>query len=165
MDSKTQLLKQFDLLDRWFKNSLMNLTDEETNQRIDPKINHIKYVAGHLFHSNYSFARMAGLKVETKWDELFAGRGQSKALDNYPYPTIKEIIAEWDNLFPKVREGLARLSEEVLSNEVPSPIAQSGIFNSSIRDLWTFLNFHQAYHIGQIGMLRKGLGKETMKYQ
>lgn len=165
MDSKTQLLKQFDLLDRWFKNALANLSDEETNQRIDPKMNHIKYISGHLFHTNYAFAQFAGIQVETKWNDLFAGQGKTKALDNYNYPDIKEIIAEWNKLFPQVKYGLANLSEEALSKEVPSPIAQSGIFDSTIRDLWTFLNYHQAYHIGQIGILRKGLGKETMKYQ
>ena len=165
MESKTQLLKQFDLLDRWFKNSLANLSDEETNQRIDSKMNHIKYIAGHLFHSNYIFAQFAGVKVEPKWNELFSGQGKTKALDNFPYPNISEIIAEWDIVFPKVRDGLANLTEDILNKEVPSPIAQSGIFDSTIRDLWTFLNFHQAYHIGQIGILRKGLDKETMKYQ
>ncbi len=164
MSSKKQLLKQFDLLDRWFKNSLVNLSDEETNQRVDQKMNHIKYLAGHLFHTNYAFAQLAGIKVETKWDDLFAGLGKTKALDNYPYPDIKEIKAEWDKVFPQVREGLKNLSEEVLNREVPSPIAQSEIFDNTIRDLWTMLNFHQAYHIGQIGILRKGLGKDTMKY-
>ena len=165
MESKTQLLKQFDLLDRWFKNSLANLSDEETNQRISPGMNHIKYIAGHLFHTNYVFTQFAGVKVEPKWNDLFSGQGKTKALDDYPYPHISEIIAEWDVLFPMVRNGLANLPEEILNKEVPSPIAQSGIFDSTIRDLWTFLNFHQAYHIGQIGILRKGLGKETMKYQ
>lgn len=165
MDSKTQLLKQFDLLDRWFKNSLINLSDKETNQRVHPAMNHIKYIAGHLFHTNYIFAQFAGVKVETKWNDLFAGQGKTKALDNYPYPDINEIIAEWDKLFPIVRNGLANLSEELLNKEVPSPIAQSGIFDNTIRDLWTFLNYHQAYHIGQNGILRKGLFKETMKYQ
>ncbi|MCO5277889.1 MAG: DinB family protein [Saprospiraceae bacterium] len=165
MDSKTQLLKQFDLLDRWFKTALDNLSDKETNQRIDPKMNHIKYIAGHLFHTNYIFAQFAGVKAEPKWSDLFAGQGKTKALDNYPYPDINEIIDEWEKLFPQVRAGLSNLSEEILNKEVPSPIAQSGIFDSTIRDLWTFFNYHQAYHIGQIGLLRKGLGKETMKYQ
>lgn len=165
MDSKTQLLKQYDLLDVWFKNSLVGFNDEEANRRIDRKMNHVKYLAGHLFHTNYSFARLAGLKTETKWDDLFAGLGKTKAKDNFPYPTIEEIMAEWDKLFPVVRAGLASLTEEMLDRELPpSAVGRSGIFNSSARDLWTFLNFHQAYHIGQIGILRKGFGKETMKY-
>lgn len=165
MDSKTPLLKQFDLLDRWFKNSLVDFTDEETNRRIDPKMNHVKYIAGHLFHTNYSFARFAGLKLETKWDDLFAGLGKTKAKDNFPYPSIEEIIAEWNKLFPVVREGLASLTEEMLDHELPAtPISRSGIFNNTIRDTWTFLNLHQAYHVGQIGILRKAFGKETMKY-
>lgn len=28
----------------------------------------------------------------------------------------------------------------------------------------TLLNHHQAYHIGQIGILRRGFGKEPMEY-
>lgn len=165
MEIQTQLLKQFDLLDRWFKNSLADLSDDDTNLRIDPKMNPIKYIAGHLYNTLSIFAQISGANVEVKWTDLFAGQGKTKALDDYPYPNINEIKEEWSKVFPKVKEALSRLTEEMLSQEIPSPIAQSGIFDSTIRDLWTFLNFHQAYHIGQIGILRKALGKDTMKYQ
>lgn len=163
--NKKQLLSQYDLHYRWFMNSLEGFSDEETNKRLDKKMNHIKYLAGHLMNSQYSFAMIAGIKVEKKWDELFSGLGKSKALDGYPYPSIEEIKNEAAVLYHKIKKGLEELPNEVLEKEYPgSLIAKSGIFDASIGDLWAFLNMHQAYHLGQIGILRKGFGKETMEY-
>lgn len=165
MSSKKQLLAQYDLHCKWFHNALADFTDEEVNQRLDKNMNHVKYLAGHLLNSQYAYAMIGDIKVERKWDELFAGRGKSRAKDNFPYPTIEEIKAEWDQLQPTVRSGLEALPEETLKKELPgSPVAQLGVLDSTIGDLWAFLNLHQVYHIGQIGILRKGFGKEAMKY-
>lgn len=165
MNSKKQLLAQYVLNGTWFNNVLTGFADEETNRRISPDMNHVKYLAGHLFTSLYSFAMIAEIQVEKKWGELFAGVGKSKALDHYEYPSIEEIRAEWARVFPLVKRGLEALPEEGLQKEFPaSPVAGFGILDATIGDLWAFLNLHQAYHIGQIGILRRGFGKDPMKY-
>ncbi|HEX5552073.1 MAG TPA: DinB family protein [Chitinophagaceae bacterium] len=165
MNSKKHLLAQYKVHCRWFSNALDGFSDEEANRRINPNMNHAKYLAGHLLNAQYGFAMIAGITVERKWDELFAGRGQSKARDHFPYPTIDEILTEWNMLYPVVMDGLEALSEEVLQQEFSaSPVAGYGVLDSTIGDLWAFLNLHQAYHIGQIGIVRRGFGKEPMKY-
>jgi hypothetical protein len=165
MQGKKELLAQYLLHARWFSNALEGFTDGETNQRIHPDMNHVKYLAGHLLHSQYGFAMIAGVAVDRKWDDLFAGRGKSKARDNFPYPTIEEIKDEWEQLYPVIKNGLEALPEDTLQKDLPSsPVAGFGILDSSIGDLWAFMNLHQAYHIGQIGILRRGFGKDPMKY-
>lgn len=166
MNSQKQLLAQFDSIYIWFKNALIDFTDEETNKRLNKNMNHVKYIAGHLLNSQYAFAMIGGVKVERKWDELFAGRGKTKALDDFPYPSIEEIKKEWEQLYPSVREGLDKLKDDDLNKEIPdSPLSQSKVFDTTVGDLWAFLNIHQIYHLGQIGILRRGFGKEPMKYR
>lgn len=165
MSSKKRLLAQYVVHSNWFEKALKDFSDEETNSRVNPDMNHVKYLAGHLFHAQYSFAFIAGLKMETKWDELFAGRGKSKAKDHFPYPTITEIKTEFGQLYPLVKKALEAMTEEDLEKRMPeSPVAKTGIFDDTLGDLWAFLNLHQAYHIGQIGILRRGFGKEPMRF-
>src|SRR5690554_3640942 len=111
------LLIQFDLHHRLYNNVLKGFTDEESNLRLhqNKNINHVKYLAGHLLNSQYGLSMIAGLDVEVKWNDLFAVMGQSKAKDDFPYPDIEEIKAEWNRIHPETREGLAKLREMELS--------------------------------------------------
>lgn len=157
------LLIQFDLHHRLFNNVLDGFSDEETNRRLhdDKNINHVKYLAGHLLNSQYGLAMIAGLKPEVKWNDLFAVMGQSTAKDDYSYPDIEEIKAEWNSLYKPVRKGLEELTTQDLDEEPPAPFNRVA---DSVGELWTFINHHISYHIGQIGILRRGFGKEAMSY-
>lgn len=158
------LLKQFDLHHRLYNNVLDEFSDEETNRRLhdNSNINHVKYLAGHLLNSQYGLAKIAGLDPEVKWNDLFAVMGQSEAKDNFLYPDIEEIKAEWNRMHDQIRKGLSQLTEGDLNQTPPEPFDQVA---ESVGELWTFINHHQAYHIGQIGILRRGFGKEPMSYQ
>lgn len=161
---KQYLLAQFDLHQLLYNNVLNGFTDEETNRRLfgDPQMNHVKYLAGHLLNSQYGLALAAGLDPKVKWDKLFAVMGQSEARDDITYPPIEEIKAEWNRLNRPIREGLNKLTEEELAEVPPSPFHKVA---DSKGELWAFINHHIAYHIGQIGILRKGFGKGPMSYR
>lgn len=160
---KNLLLIQSDLHHRLFTNVLEGFSDEETNLRLNgnSQINHVKYLAGHLLNSNYGLAVMAGMDPDIKWNELFAVMEQSEAKDNFPYPAIEEIKAEWNQLYPPLRHKLETLNPEALSSKPPAPFDQVA---DTCGELWAFINHHVAYHIGQIGILRRGFGKMPMRY-
>lgn len=157
------LLTQFDLHHRLYNNVLDGFSDEETNQRLNGNVemNHVKYLAGHLLNSQYGLAAMARVDVEVKWNDLFSVMGLSEAKDNFPYPSIEEIKAEWNQLHSPLREALEKLSPEMLNSTPPAPFDQVA---DSAGELWAFINHHMAYHIGQIGILRRGFGKTPMRY-
>lgn len=163
MEAFNPLLIQYDLHQRLFNNVLDGFSDEETNRRLEgfPQVNHVKYLAGHLLNSQYGIAKIAGLRPEVKWNELFAVMGQSKAKDDITYPRIEEIIAEWNNLYLPAREGLMRLTADQLHGKAPKPFDS---VSDSLGELWAFVSHHQAYHIGQIGILRRAFGKAAMSY-
>lgn len=160
---KNPLVIQYDLHQKLFNNVLDGFTDEESNRRLhnDKKMNHVKYLAGHLLNSQYGFGMLAGIEREVKWNDLFAVAGQSKAKDDIAYPTLEEIKAESNEMYPIIREGLEKLTSEELEKKPPAGLEK---FWESKNEMWAFLNHHQAYHIGQIGILRRGFGKEAMRY-
>jgi len=157
------LITQFDLHQRLFNNVLDGFTDEEANRRLPgyPHISHVKYLAGHLLNSQYGIAMIAGIKPEAKWKNLFAVMGQSEARDDIKYPHISEIMDEWNNIYQPVREKLNRLNDDHLMELPPEPF---DAVSESKGQLWAFISHHQAYHIGQIGILRRAFGKEPMSY-
>lgn len=117
------LLTQFDLHHRLYNNVLLGFTDDETNRRLfeNTKMNPVKYLAGHLLNSQYSLAMAAGVNVEVKCNDLFAVMGQSKAKDDYPYPSIEEIQAEWNRLYQPTRDALEQLTNNEFNEIPPSP--------------------------------------------
>jgi uncharacterized damage-inducible protein DinB len=158
------LIIQFDLHQRLFNNVLDGFTDEETNHRLPgyPHISHVKYIAGHLLNSQYGIAKIAGLDPEVKWNHLFAVMGQSEAKDDIDYPSIKDIKTVWNGMYEEIRTGLMNLSAEELNRKPPDPFNRVA---NSVGELWAFISHHQAYHIGQIGLLRRAFGKEPMSFQ
>lgn len=159
---KNYLINQYDLHHRLYNNVLDSFTDEETNQRLqgDRNMNHVKYLAGHLLNAQYGFTEIAGVDIDVKWNDLFAAAGQSEAKDDIKYPTIEAIKNEWNTLHKSTRAGLEKLQAEELESK--SPYEQ--LFDT-VGEMWAFLNHHQAYHIGQIGILRRGFGKAPMSYE
>lgn len=160
---KNYLIMQFDMHQKLFNNVLAGFSDAETNQRLDGSrpMNHVKYLAGHLLNSQYGLASIAGLNPKVKWDEMFAVMGRSKAKDDITYPEIQEIKAEWNQMHEKIRSGLEALTIEDLAQKPAPPFDQVA---GSVGQLWAFINHHQAYHIGQVGILRRGFGKAPMRY-
>lgn len=158
------LITQYDLHHRLYNNVLRDFADEETNSRLhgDKNMNHVKYLAGHLLNSQYGLALIAGLNPEVKWNELFAVMGRSEARDNFPYPDIEEIKTEWNRLYRPVRNGLSELTSRELNKTPAAPFDRVA---ETTGELWTFINHHIAYHIGQIAILRRGFGKKPMSYE
>ncbi len=167
---KNYLLTQFDLQHKLYNNVLSDFTDEETDRRLhdDKKMNHVKYIAGHLVNAQYVFASLAGVEMERKWDELFAGRQRTKARDDISYPSIGTIKTEWNDIYDEIRDRLEQFSDDDLNRIPPKPLDKifedDAIIDNTVGGLWAFFNNHQAYHIGQIGILRRGFGKAPMKY-
>lgn len=158
------LLSQFDLHQQLYNNVLDGFSDEESNRRpyADKNVNHVKYLAGHLLNSQYALPLIAGLESNVKWNDFFAPMGQSVARDDVPYPTIEEIKKEWNNLYEPTRNGLMDLSNKDLKSSPPDPFNE---FADSKGEFWAFINHHQAYHIGQISIIRKVFGKKPMSYE
>jgi DinB family protein len=85
-------------------------------------------------------------------------RGTPPLRDPAEAQPLDELMAVWDRAAARVDEGLAGLTPEVLDRPVPNSPTNDP--NETVRSLISTLCFHQAYHIGQTGVLRRIAGKE-----
>ena len=152
---------QFDLHTRLFNNVIEGISDDLANKRAGDSVNHIIWIAGHLTNARNGMHAIGGYEANPFYPEFF-DRGST--LDpKAEYPPISEIRDKWNTVSPKISDGFQNLSEEMLVSDAPIKTPIYGI-DSSLHGFLDFLMHHEAYHIGQIGILRKYVGKPAMHY-
>jgi hypothetical protein len=167
MSKKKVLLAQYHLHHLLFNNVTADISDEESDKVIAEPINSIKWLAGHLLWAQHGLAGMGQIQIDLPWrDHFYTNAGASDADRNASpskLPTLQMIQDKWNEFNPKIREGLEMMGEEALNATIDAshPILP---FDNTLAGRWAFINHHQAYTIGQIGILRRALGKEGMKY-
>ncbi|HEY6805656.1 MAG TPA: DinB family protein [Pyrinomonadaceae bacterium] len=136
-----------------FRGGLAGISREDLSRRPHGDSNPIIWVAAHALSWRSSLAKMCGADVTNPWARLF--EGGSKLDDEMEYPEASEIIELWDDTTRK----LMKRFEELGDDELAKPASFGVPFGeNTLRGAIVFLNFHETYHIGQIGFLRKWLG-------
>ena len=157
--SATTIATQFELHTRLFNNVLDGIDDSQANHRASETVNHIKWLAGHLTATRYGMKDFGNVQGEDPYGEMF---GHGKAIENRDdYPSLESIKSNWNAISGPIAEGLKNLPQEVLDGASP---AQVPVNDETLGGFLTFLMHHEAYHIGQIGILRKYAGKDAMSY-
>ncbi len=160
MSANKQLLIQYNLHTFLFNSVLLDIVEEESAIRLVPGINNIKWLAGHLVWGQLGLAQIGGVNVNIPWTDHFNTQLTKPVNPAIDMPTLEEIKIEWNKYANPIREGLEQMSDEQLNSAIEFPMPE---FKTQ-EDLWAFINHHQAYTIGQIGILRRALGKDAMKY-
>jgi len=162
MASTAAALKaQYDLHTRLFNNALAGISDSEANSRSNEHVNHMKWVAGHLLNGRLeNMNQLTGGEPDRSYTESF---GRNSVLDptGAKYPSLDEIRDKWNEVSPAISERINHLPEELLDSKAP---AQSPIPDETFRGLVAFIVSHEAYHVGQLSILRKIAGKDAMSY-
>jgi uncharacterized damage-inducible protein DinB len=161
MNTSTAALKaQFDLHTRLYNNVLDGISDSDANTRSNDHVNHMKWIAGHILNTRLgSFSKMTGNQPDESYVALF---GRGVALDpNASYPPIEELKSKWNEVSSSIATGLLKVPEDILSS--PATV-KTPVDDETVRGLFAFLVSHEAYHIGQLSILRKLAGKPAMSY-
>lgn len=158
MDARLEwVINTFDLHTRLFKNAVFGM-EEHRNDRLSPATNHDAWLAGHLVSTRYGLANMIGLSAQEPFPDLFS---QGKAIDpTTRYPELNDQIESWDKISPMIIERLGELDAETLDG--PAPF-ESPMGNTLISFI-AFMCHHEAYHLGQMGFLRKYFGHTPLSY-
>jgi uncharacterized damage-inducible protein DinB len=152
---------QLDLQTRLFNNVTEGLSDTEANTRNSDHINNIKWVMGHMLDTRLgSMCKHTGLPADNSYHAQF-GRGAT--LDNSTvYPSVHEITERWNEVSPLLSEAIGKIPDDVFASKSP---VQPPIADDTMLGMFAFLLSHEAYHLGQLGILRKLAGKEAMSFK
>lgn len=131
--------------------NLAGLTHEESLRAPEPAGNSINWVLGHILDSRNAVLKMVG--AEPVWNQESAQRYKrgSAPLGEGDTPERFEVL--W--------EEMGRASDRMLAALAALPadkLAEVGEDGRTFAQRLAFLGFHEAYHAGQVGLLRRLLG-------
>jgi hypothetical protein len=153
------LIGLYDFHTKLFNNVLVDISDKDANNRLGTKANHIAWIAGSLVHGRHALANIVGIHKKQTSDKLF--ENNKGIQDNLTYPPLAEYKKDWQNISTVLKDALVNLSEDQLNG--PDPFDMPGE-DFTLFDALTFCIDRESYCIGQIGLYRRLLGYEAMKY-
>ncbi len=155
----TALIDQLNMQTRLFRNAVSGLRDEDAHEPIVPGTNHISWLAGHTVSTRYDLANMFGANAAEPYPEFFA---HQKGMDaTAKYPSISDLTKNWDAISDTLITRLNTLTDEELAGPLPFPLP---IADTTKKGYLSFITHHEAYTIGQLGLLRRLHGYPAMTY-
>lgn len=143
----------FKLNNEMVTRTLAGLTDEECWKQPEGGGNSIMWLVGHVTISRAQLLKKLGAPFDHGLGTLF-DRGSIRG-ELSSYPSRQAIEAAWHETRGRMRDRFATLTEEMLS-AVPTGRPLPGVTDNA--SMIAFSAFHESYHIGQMGYLRKMLG-------
>jgi uncharacterized damage-inducible protein DinB len=136
-----------------------DMTQAESLIQPQPVGNCLNWVVGHLVCVYDHLLPVVGeTPVMTENALKRYDRGAPPIKDAAEARELSELMAALDRGTERLDAGLANLTSETL--DAPAPFSPSGNPNETVRSLLNTILFHQSYHAGQIGMLRRIAGKK-----
>ncbi|HEU4453061.1 MAG TPA: DinB family protein [Longimicrobium sp.] len=121
--------------------------------------NCMNWVVGHLTCIYNNSLPLFGQEPVVPPDSLKRyDRGSPPITDAAEAMDFGEILDVWSRAADRVDAGLAAFPADALDR--PAPFSPGDDPNETVRSLLSTILFHQAYHAGQTGLLRRAAGKE-----
>jgi hypothetical protein len=149
---------QAQIVDQVVKLNVDGLTHEESLRQPEPGGNCLNWILGHLVWAYAGALPLVGQKPKLDQSRLSQYRRGGPPLTS-PSQAVDfgELLDAWDDSTKRMDAGLAGFPTETLSD--PAPASPTNNPNETVRSLLATIMFHQAYHVGQTGVLRRLIGK------
>jgi uncharacterized damage-inducible protein DinB len=151
------VLGLMDIVDNLYAKALHGLDPAELTRTPSENSNPMVWMAGHLAQSRARLGRLLGVEHEVPWPALF--RQGSAPPESERYPALADIRREWDQAGAALRTRLRSMSDAELHGDLEVKIPST---DGTLRGAIVFALFHEGYHVGQMGYLRRALGKDRI---
>ena len=111
----------------------------------------VAWIVGHLLHYRYTVLNLLGVETASPFAEQF---GSASATDGNDYPSLAELRGQWDDVHGKLEAAMGNASPAVLERPSTQPGAHG---EKTVLDSLVFFAWHEAYHMGALGAVRKDL--------
>jgi uncharacterized damage-inducible protein DinB len=131
---------------------LDDLSDEQARERSRGEVGpSIAWTVGHLLYYRVHVLNLLSEESENPYEASF---GKAAATDGSDYPSVAELGEAWLSVGDDFMKVLSSKSEEELDF-----VSEGGAHDErSVRDQIVFFAWHEGYHVGAIGTMRKSLG-------
>ena len=134
------------------------LTQEDSLVQPQPDGNCLNFVIGHVVNVYDKVLPLVGQEPVMGDAVARYERGSPPIRDAAEALQLDDLLAAFDTQTERFVAGLATLTPEALERPMPGPDS-GGELTETVRSLMATILFHQAYHAGQTGVLRRIAGK------
>ncbi len=113
--------------------------------------NHLLWVVGHLVWARGNLVKKLGSPWSVDWAKKFARGAEGSAPSEYP--PFEAVRKAWIDVSGELPKSLAAATPELLAQPHDKPT-----YDGTLGGFVAFLAFHETYHVGQVGYLRKWFG-------
>ena len=151
------LTQQFRDTTRLYARALDGVSHEALLTRPGPRSNPLLWVAGHLVQQRTRLLGGLGPERQLPWDNLF---GTGSIIGNLTtYPSVGELEAVWRSATDELMRRLELVNGASLGAPAPPQLNST---DGTLLGALAFAALHEAYHVGQMGYLRKWLGLDPI---
>ena len=141
------------------RRNVEGLTQEDSLNQPQPGGNCLNWVVGHLLCIYDTVLPALGQEPVLGTSALKRyERGSAELHEAGEAIPLADLLVAWDESAKRVEAGLGTLTADRM--EELAPFSPSKNPKETVRSLLTTVFFHQAYHTGQTGLLRRIAGKE-----
>lgn len=139
-------------------NCVDGLSDDEARQAVVPGTNHVAFLVAHLVESRHFLAAEVGAPLPSPLAPYLEGRRGVADVDELP--PLATLVAAWE----AVSAHLAVQVERLDTAQLAQPGRRFPGSDGTLLGALAFLAQHDAYHVGQLALLRRQLGHPAMAY-
>ena len=132
-----------------------DFTEDDWLRRLEGGTSHALWICGHLAVSRRGLLRALGKELApAAWEPVF-GRG-SKPGAGLVGVTSQELKDDFQATGAALAERLAAMSDDEAQRPYPRKLPDG---STTLEGAAHFFYWHETYHLGQLGILRKACGK------
>jgi len=162
MDAQTliqTLSIQFGYTANVYGGTLKGLSDDDALGQPSPGGNCLNWVAGHIVDSRGATLELLGQDRPFPSDKYARYvRGSEAVTGAEGSVPLSEMLADFAATGDGLKAGLAGLTSERLAEK--APFSPGNDEKETVGSLLVGLAFHESYHCGQLGVLRRMAGKD-----
>jgi uncharacterized damage-inducible protein DinB len=156
MHAKT-LAYQFGLTSFVLERNLGELSQEDSLVNPQKGGNCLNWVLGHVTRTRNMALGLLGQKPLFAMEDFRAYTGEEPFTREDALP-LDELKRRFKALQEPLVKGLNGMSPDAMNT--PAPFSPTGNPDETVGSLLAAISFHEAYHVGQTGLLRRVVGRE-----
>ncbi len=153
-----ELVRSFESSVKFIQLSVADLSEQEMVAQLTGIPNHATWTLGHIIFSCQEVSAEIGADrwLPDDWEARF-GYGSTPLSDQNHYPQKSEMVASLDDAEGRLKQALLATTESVWNQSLPDET-----YPTMGHILVQIVAAHTAYHVGQLTVWRRAIGKESI---
>ena len=163
MDARViPLHADFQLNTRLFLNCLDEVTDEIARTRPTADTNHLAFIALHLHNARHFLGKYIGVVEADPFEQITRDAASLEDIDIYP--SLAEMRTAWMEISLAIEQRFIHLTGSVIDRPSPAEAPEFPVHDKTVLGGVAFLLQHEAFHLGQMALLRRLHGLPAMSW-